>query len=806
MSPLLQDFALALRSLRKNRMFSAASIATLALGIGATTAIFSVVNTVLLRPMPFVEPERVVVPQSVTIGNEPCTCIPYADFMEWRDNRIFAKVAVFNPVEMDLASDGEPVRVQSAAVGPEFFAAVGAISSKGRVFDSRDYPVTAGRAVVISDRLWRTRFGGRDDIIGLEVDVNSIRRPIVGVLPPRTEWPLGTDLWVPLRLTTEQDPGLQRRDNFIYQAVARLAPGRTREQTNADMGQMAARVAAEHANIRKNVTMNTTPMLESALGATTPRALWVLLGAVGLLLLIGCVNVANLQLARAMTRQREMAVRAALGANRYHLVRQTSAESLTLAVIGGVLGALFARWMVTGIVAIAPTDVPRIAETSVSAGALAFAMGVSLVVAVLFGIGPAIHAARSGSAGMIGESGVRTTGGLRSTRTRRVLVAFELALSVVLLAGAGLAIRSISELRHVDVGFDAQPVITASISLPGIRYNSRAKNTAFMYELRDRLASAPGIAMAGITSSSPMGAGGFYLGRKMVAEGAGLGPEGEVTIQWSSVTPGYFDALGLRLLRGRDFTVHDDTAGSQVMIVNEAFARAMFPGEDAIGKRAMSSRDEKVYREIVGIVGNVKYDGVRDSAQNVVWVPWAQNAWSTAMVTVRAKGPAAPAVQSMRDVLGALDPGIALANVSTMEETMSRSLAGDRLVAILLGVFAILALVLAAVGIFGVLSYSIEQRTRELGIRMALGAQTRDVTGLVVRETTPMVVGGIAVGIIAGVALSRVVAALFYQMRVGDPLTFGGVAVLLAIVATVAALVPARRAARVDPLQVLRGD
>ena len=806
MTPVLQDFALAVRALRKNRAFSAASIATIALGIGAATAIFSVVNTVLLRPMPFAEPERVVVLLSAKLGGAPCACLSYADFMDWRDNRIFEKVAVFQSVEMDLASEGEPVRVQAAAVGPEFFAAVGAIPQNGRAFDSRDFPVSAGRAVVISDRLWRTRFGSRDDIIGLEVDVNSIRRPIVGVLPPRAEWPLDRDLWVPLRFTTELDPGLLRRDNFIFTAVARLAPGRTREQTNADMGQLAARVAAEHPDIRKDVTMTATPILDYALGATTPRALWMLLGAVGLLLLIGCVNVANLQLARATARQRDMAVRAALGASRYHLVRQTFAESLMLAVIGGALGALFARWMVAGIVAIAPTDLPRIAETSVSLAALAFAMAVSLAVAVLFGTPSAIHAVRSGSSGVIGESGARTTAGHHGTRTRRTLVALELALSVVLLAGAGLAIQSIAQLQRVDLGFDPQPVITASISLPGIRYNSRAKVTAFLHQLRDRLANAPGIAAAGITTASPMGAGGFYLGRSIIAEGRGPGPDGEISIQWSVVTPGYFAALGVPLMRGRDFTVHDDTASTQVMIVNETFARRMFPGEDAIGKRAMSSRDEKVYREIVGIVGDVKYSGIRDTAQNLVWVPYAQNAWGLGMVTVRARGPAATAVQSMRQVLGALDPTIALANISTMEETMSRSLARDRLVAILLGVFATLALILAAVGIFGVLSYTVEQRTRELGIRAALGAQMRDLTGLVVREITPMVLGGIAAGLIAGMALSRVVAVLFYDIRTADPLMFGGVAVLLAIVALVAALMPARRAARVDPLHVLRGE
>ena len=806
MTPIASDFALAFRSLRNNRVFAAASIATLALGIGAATAIFSVVNTVMLRPLPYADVDRFVIPESLALQTGDRGYITYGDFMDWRDGKLFDKVAVYQQLEMDLASsDGSPVRVNAVAVGPEFFSAAGARAARGRPFQAYDYPVNAGRAVVISDRLWRTRFGSRPDIVGLEVDVNSIRRPIVGVLSPGQDFPISADLWVPLRFATEQSPDLQRRDNFIFQGVARLAPARTLEQTNADMGGLAARVATENAAIRSNVSMVATPVLEYALGASTPRALWMLLGAVGLLLLIRWVNVANLQLARATARQRDMAVRAALGASGYRLARQTFVESLTLAAIGGTLGAVVARFVVAGIVTIAPTDVPRIAESTVSLGALAFALGVSLVVAVLFGLLPAVKAMRSAPAGVIGESSARTTAGHHSRRSRHILVAFELALSVVLLAGAGLAVRSIMHLRNANVGFDLKPVITASISFPGIRYNSAELITTFVNQLQTRLAEAPGVEAAGFVTASPMGAGGFYLGRRMIAEGKGTGPDGEVQISWSAATPGYFTALGVPLVRGRDFNIDDRTESTPVMIVNETFAKTMFPGEDAIGKRAMSSRDEKVYREIVGIVGDVKFISARDTAQSLVWVPFPQFVWRSAMITVRASGPASVAIQSVRDALGSLDPAIALANVSTMNETLQRSLAGDRLVAILLGVFATLALVLAGVGIFGVLSYTVEQRTRELGIRVALGAQARDVTRLIVRETAPMVAGGIAVGLLVAVGVSRLVSALFYGVSAADPLTFGGVSLLLALVAIGAALIPARRAARVDAMQVMRG-
>ena len=806
MTAIIAEFAMALRGLRRNPAFTLASIATLALGIGAATAIYSVVDAVLLRPMPYAEPERVVVPHTISSKWGEGSSVAYADYMDWRDEGVFASVAVFQRLGMDLASDGEPARVNAAAVGPAFFAALGAGAQRGRALDPQDYPVDAARAVVISDRLWRTHFGGRDDIVGLEVEVNAIPRPIVGVLPPRQEWPLDTDLWVPLRFSTELDPDLQRRDNLIFEAIARLAPGRTLEETNAAMVRIAALVAAAHPRIREGVSNSAVPVLEYALGPSTPRTLWLLLGAVALLLLIGCVNVANLQLARATARRHDMAVRAALGASRYRLVRQTLVESLALAAAGGALGALLAYGLVAVIVAVGPADVPRIAEAAVNPAALTFALALSVVVALLFGLAPAMQAARSAPAQAIAEGGARGSGGRRSTQTRRLLVAFELALSVVLLAGAGLAVRSVAALRQVDTGFDAAPVITASIRLPGIRYDSRAKILTFMSELRDRLTNTPGIGAAGVTSASPMGAGGFYLGRSMIAEGLGEGPDGEITIQWSAVTPGYFAALGAPLTRGRDFTTFDDSASRPVMIVNEAFARAMFPGEDPVGKRAMSSRDEKVYREIVGVVGDVRYFGARDSTQNIVWVPYSQNAWGQGMVTVRATGTAEVAIAGLRRVVGELEPSIALAEVSTMNETMGRALARDNLVAMLLSVFAALALLLAVVGIFGMLAYAIAQRTREFGIRLALGAQGRDLVRLVMRETMPIVIGGVVAGVVAGVALSRLVVALFFGIRAGDPVTFGGVALVLVLVAMIAALVPARRAGKVDPVQVLRGE
>ena len=807
MSIIVQEAVQAVRSLRRSAAFTVAAVVTLALGIGSTTAIFSVVRSVLLAPLPFPDADRVVEPDARKLGTNGTWSVTYADFMDWRDQHLFARVAVYQPANMDLTGPTEPVRVSAAAVSPQFFGALGVRQQLGRPLQAADFALDAGYAAVISDRLWRSQFGARPDIIGHVVEINAIKRTIVGVMPADARWPIDADLWVPLRISSELDPDLQRRDNFVFEAIARLKPGATLASTDAQMATLAARVAAEHPDIRGGVTTVATPVIQAMLGSTTPRALWLLLGAVTLLLLIGCVNVANLQLARAAARQREIAVRVALGASRWRLVRQSLVESSALGLAGGVLGVAIAIWLVKGIVAIAPQDVPRIATASLDRWALGFGLAISLGVSLLFGLAPAVHAVRQRDHLAMGEGGARTSVGRSSARTRRTLVTVELALSVVLLVGAGLAVRSIARLRRVDTGFDRRNVLTASISVPGIKYDTPAKVVAFMYQLRERLAEAPGIEAAGIASASPLGAGGFYLGREMVAEGRDPSPANEVSINWNVATPGYFAALGVPLVAGRDFRLTDDTAAPPVMIVNQTFARRMFGSENPIGRRAMSSRDEKVEREIIGVVGDVKYYAAADSSRALVWVPYAQhNAWHQGIITVRARGGGLNALAVVRRELHALDPNIALANVITMDEAMSRSMAGDRLVAILLTTFASLALVLAAIGVFGVLSYAVAQRTREMGIRLALGARPRDIRRLVAGETGPMVCAGVAVGLAAAFGLARLARSMWYDVGPNDPATFIGVAIVLGAVAVAAALVPARRAARVDPVIAIRNE
>jgi predicted permease len=805
MSILGQEVAHASRSLRKNAGFTAAAVLTLALGLASTTAIYSVVDSVLLKPLPFPEADRVVIPESATIGtNQSWPSIPYADFMDWRDNQVFAAVAAYSEIDMDLTGSETAVRVKATASTPEFFAALGVKPAQGRLLEKYDFPVTAPRAVVISDRLWRTKYGGRADILGTEVELNSVKRPIVGVLPPGVRWPLTSDVWVPLRIVSETGEQFRRRDNMIYNAIARLKPDATIKSTSAQMAMLAGRVAKEEPNIRGKITMVPTPVLQGLLGPTTPRILWILLGAVGLLLLIACVNVANLQLARATAQQREMSVRTALGASRYRLIRQTLVESTLLSFAGGAVGLVAAQWMVKALVAAAPAGVPRIETASLNLSAVAFATMVSLFVALVFGLVPAIQASRSDPSQAM--SGGGRSGVSRSTnRTRRSLVVAELALSVVLLVGAGLALRSMQQLRAVQTGFDASSVLTASISLPGVRYRTNEDVIRFFNTLRERLAAAPGIRAAGVVSAGPLGSGGFYLGRSMAPEGKAPIQENETSVNWNAATPGYFAALGIPI-RGRDFTTADDGTSTPVMIVNETFAKNMFQSTDVLGKRAMSTRDEKVYRQIIGVVPDVKFYGMRDSARALVWVPYAQNAWGFGMVTVRAQGDPLSAVGTLRRELEAIDRNIAMAQVSTMQQAAAASIAADMLVTVLLTAFAVMALTLAAVGIFGVLSYTVMQRTRELGVRMALGAQRKDVLGLVLRETTPLVGVGIGAGIGIGLGVTRLMRSILFGIQPLDSVTFMTVPLVLALVGLLAALMPARRASRVDPLIALRSD
>jgi putative ABC transport system permease protein len=720
---------------------------------------------------------------------------------------LFEHVAVHQEADADLTGSGDPLQVKLSGVSEGFFGALGVTPLLGRTLQPADNVPDAARVIVIAHALWRSRFGGDSSVIGREVRIFGVPRTIVGVLPSDMEWPAGAEVWSPMWIRSPNAPDLVRRDNFVFSAVARLAPGTTLEGVRARLAALAERVAADEPVIRKDVSVTAIPATEELLGDTLPRLLWILLGAVAFVLVIGCVNIANLMLARASVRMRELAVRVALGASRARIVRQLLTESVLLALIGGTVGILLAYWTVGLLTAAAPPDVPRLDAVTVSLPVLGVAVALSIGSALLFGLAPALTASGVRPTTVITEGSQRVAGGPGARRRRSMLVVVELALALVLLAGAGLFTRSLITLQRTSPGVATDRVVTMSVSLPNARYATRGASGAFYARARTELDAVPGVEAASVTSALPIGGGGFYLGRSFLAEGWAPPPAStEVEGQWNVVGPRYFEAMRIPLIRGREFTSRDDSASTPVMIVNQTFADRMFPGENPIGKRALSSRDEKLLREIVGVVGDVRYFDAADERRAIVYVPHAQNSWSSMRFVLRTTGDPASVVGAARRTIAGIDPELAVAAVATMDDALRTSLARPRFATLLLGVFAGVALVLVAIGLYGVLAYGIAQRTHEIGIRMALGAQQGHVVRMVVREAAAMVGLGLVLGGAGAVALSRVMSSILFETSARDPLTFVAVVVVLSAVGALAVYIPARRATRVDPLIALRTE
>jgi putative ABC transport system permease protein len=531
----------------------------------------------------------------------------------------------------------------------------------------------------------------------------------------------------------------------------------------------------------------------------------VLLAAVGFVLLIACVNVTNLLLARAATREREIAIRIALGSGRLRLVRQLLTESMVLALMGGSLGLLLAFWGIDFLVSIAPADVPRLAEVKINLPVLVFTTGASMLTSVLFGLIPAVHASRINLNESLKEGGRSSSEGGRGGRVRSVLVVSEVVLSLVLLSGAGLLVRSFARLQRVNPGFDTNNLLTMGINCPSKRYPDQAKTIAFYKSIIERVSTAPGVQSAAVSSALPLGGGGFYLGRVFLVEGQPEPPAGSDTpAQWNGISPGYFETTGISLVRGRSFDDRDTPEGNKVIIVNETFAKRAFPNQDPLGKRIRSWRDENTLREIVGVVQDVRYFGQADELRGVIYVPYTQDVWRSMSLTVRTFGDPAAMIGSIRDQIWSFDSGLAVANPRTMNETLSRSVAPQRFNMVLLAIFAGVAMLLAILGVYSVLSYTVAQRSHELGIRLALGAQTRDVTKLVLIHGMKLTLIGTGIGLAAALAVTRLMKTLLYDTGASDPLTFIVVTGLLVAAGLAACLIPARRATKVDPIVALR--
>jgi putative ABC transport system permease protein len=784
----------------KSPGFTLVAVAVLALGIGANTAIFSVVNAVLLRPLPYPGAERVVAFEGVN-PSEGITRsnLSAPDFADWRAaQQSFEALAMFTSGSANLTGGDEPERVGASAVSADFFRALGVGAARGRALLPEDDAPGGGEVVVISNGLWVRRFGADPGVVGRRVEVNGRGLEVVGVMPAGFDFPQRAEVWMPLQLDVAKEP----RDNRSYQVVGRLREGVTLEAARAEMDALTARLALSYPVTNGGWGLRLDRLQDSIVGQLR-ALLFVLLGAVGLLLLIACANVANLTLVRAASRRREVAVRLALGASRWRVVRQMLTESLLLALAGGALGVGLSVWLTELLVAMSPRNTPRLAETALDARVLLFATAATLLTGLVFGLAPALQASKADLNDALKEGG-RGLAEARG-RARGLLVVLEIAVSLVLLVGAGLLVKSFARLRQVDPGFDASNVLTMRVSLPGARYPEPLKKAEFYASLVERVRALPGVESAAATISLPLNGSNLSVGRSFVREGRPLAPESSEDAAYSVITPEYFRAMRIPLRAGRDFNDRDDAGSTMVAVINEPLARKIFPGEDPLGKHITVWRDEEFPREIVGVVGETKPNGLDSEPKLQVYVPERQDAdWGGMSLVVRAQGDPEALTQAVRNEVRALDRDQPVYDVKTLERVVADSTAYRRLAAVLMAGFACVALVLACVGLYGVISYAVARRTHEIGIRMALGARPRDVLRMVLRQGGALVLAGVGVGVAAALAATRALASMLYEVSAADATVYAFVALLLAAVALVACLVPARRATKVDPMEALR--
>ena len=803
-----RDLLVAARALAQARGFTALAVITLAVGIGATTAIFAAVDTILIRPMPYAHADRLVVPISVhRARNIPDGSIAFADYTDWRQERgVFHSVAAWRSITVDLTEHGEPERAEAAQVTEDFFRLAGATFIAGRGFAPADHEPKAARVTVISYGLWQRRFGGEVSALGQTVRVAGTPFEIVGILPARAVYPDEVSLYLPMRPALFNRDVLERRDNMIFSAIARLNDGVTIEQGDAVLAAIASRVERDHPGSRTGWTNRLLPLRESIVDGNLSLALTVLLAAVGAVLLIGCTNLANLVLVRGMGRAREIALRMALGASRWRIIRQQLAESLLLALVGAGAGIGLAAWMIHGLRAIAPEGVPFVDALGLNPRVLA-ATAVFAVVAVLVaGLVPALATSgvRPGDTLKDGSSGAGTS--RRTLLLRRVLIVAEIAGAVTLVVGAALLIRSFDRVMRIDPGVDVDRVLTARVSLPGARYPTGKASAAFFETLRARLAAAPGVEAAAATSFAPAGGGGFGLGRVFLAEGWPEPPAGrDVGAQWNVVTPDYFRTVGLRLLRGRDFDARDAVDATQVVVVSQAFATKMFGDADPIGKRTRSWRDENVLREIVGVVGEVRYEALTAEMVPQVYVPHAQNSWGLMNIVVRAVGDAPDALTPiLRREIAAMDAQLALSHVRTLAGAARASIAREQYTTLLLSLLAATAVFLGGLGVYGVISHAVSSMRRELGVRIALGASPSHLYALVFRQAGTLLAAGLVLGLLGAWFGARALGALLYETTPTDPAAYATTVVVIVVATGLATILPARRAAHADPMVAIK--
>ncbi len=812
MDTLIQDLRFAFRTLLKSPGFTLVAVLTLALGIGANTAIFSVIDAVLLRPLPYAEPDRLVdVNHFYPSLNNLRAGVSVPGFRDYSARTdLFEHAAVETSRSMNLTGVGEPELVDVVMVSGEFFPTLGVGAALGRTLRPDEAQAGRHHVLVLSDGYWRRKFGGDRTVIGRTLRLSDEDYEIVGVMPPafRDFFDRSADLWSPV-VFQPVDFGDDRRTNENFAFIGRLAPGVTEPRAQAEMHTLAQRLkAAFTSSYPRDWDLQVTSLNDEARGGLR-RSLLVLLGAVGFVLLIACANVANLQLARIAARSRELAVRVALGASPTRLTRQLLTESVLLALAGGALGSLLAAWGVPALLVLSPRNLPDAAAVRPDAAVLAFTLGVSLLAGLLFGAIPALHLARADVHESLKEGGRGAVGDRRSLRLRRSLVVTTVALALTLLAGAGLLIRSFSRLVGVDPGFQPDHLLTFGVSLPAGQYPNDTVQGAVLERIGAALARVPGVVAAGGTSNIPFG--GNWSSASFNVEG--YQPPTGTPQPWGdmrAVTTSYLPAIRVPLKAGRQFTEADRLGGAPVCIVDEALVRRYWPNTDPIGKRITFNRltdPSPRWITVVGVVGHILHTGLDDERGRVqVYFPISQIALPGLGFVVRTSGDPAAALPAMRAAVASVDPDLPLAAVSTMDDLITRTMGPRRFAVLLLGAFAALAVVLAMVGLYGVMSYTVTQRTRELGVRLALGADVPEVLGLVLRQGVWLSLLGVGIGLVAALALTRVMKSMLFGVGTTDPMTFIAVPVALVAVAFFASYFPARRATKVDPVEALRSE
>ena len=801
MHDLFKDIRYGVRSFLKRPGFLAIALSTLALGIGATTAMFTVVNSVLLRPLQFPEPERVVLLESVnpamgvTASN---TSVP--DIADWQQqSQSFEQIASFLSGGAFVTIGDETERVRASSVSAEFFPLFRTNPIHGRWILAGDTSQSSESVAVISHEFWQRRFGGAASAVNSKIMIGRWSTTIVGVMPAGFNYPDDSDLWVAFQPNLATEP----RDNRYVNVVARLKPNVSLTQVRTEMDTINQRLSQNYPVTNTGWGVGITELRERMVGRLR-ASLLILLGAVGVVLLIACTNVANLLLARAAYRQKEIAVRTALGASRARIVRQLLTESVLLSVVSGVIGLGLSVWLLKLLIAISPANSPRIEEIGIDWRVFMFAFGVTIVAGLLFGLVPALHTSRPDLNETLKESGRQGGPGGSRHRVGSVLIVTEIAFSFMLLAGAGLLIKSFINLRRIDPGFTPNNVLVFRLAVISPTYNSDEKRAQLWRQLVDQVRATPGVESVGAISSLPLRGDTFNLGRSVIREGLPEVPENAVNSQHLVITRDYFQTLKIPVKAGRAFNDQDNLESVKVAIINENLAHRLWPGENPIGKRFHVWRDEKFFREVVGVVGNTK-QSLEEEASNQTYVPGAQDPnWGSLTFLVRTVGEPTAFAGAVREAIRSVDSTLPTYNVRTMDDVVAASAAARRLPMQLLSAFAGVAMLLAMLGIYGVTSYYVTQRTHEIGVRMALGARMTQIMRLVLKQGMVLVLMGVATGAVGAWLANRLLRSLLYQVSVTDSVTFIVVAVLLLIVALLACYIPARRATKVDPMEALR--